>query len=70
MWEWNLDWYQSPYRSGNNCNDCSDLIAASYGVARGGSWYFEASSLFAAYRLGFTPNYRYGLVGARCARTP
>jgi len=68
MWEWNLDWYASPYP--NPCSNCANLTAASYRVVRGGFWYNNASYLHAAFRYYNTPDYRNYYIGFRCSRTP
>ncbi len=36
-------------------------------VVRGGSWYFTAQSVRAAYRYAFGPSYRYDNLGFRCS---
>ncbi len=71
MWEWNLDWYASPY-SIVPCNDCADLGSASSRVLRGGGWYPSAAYLRVARREDSVvePTYRDHFVGIRCARTP
>jgi formylglycine-generating enzyme required for sulfatase activity len=68
VWEWTLDWYASPYSM--PCNNCADLVEASYRVFRGGYFYFVASGLRSANRYASDPWYggEY-YVGARCART-
>jgi formylglycine-generating enzyme required for sulfatase activity len=65
VWEWNLDWYASPYT--NPCNNCADLTSASYRVVRGGYFDNGASYLRSASRNSDGPVSVY--VGARCART-
>jgi formylglycine-generating enzyme required for sulfatase activity len=68
VWEWTLDWYESPYPM--PCNNCADLTAASDRVYRGGSFNYDlASNLRAAYRSSYFPGYRNNYLGARCART-
>jgi formylglycine-generating enzyme required for sulfatase activity len=70
LWEWNLDWYASPYT--DPCNNCANLTSASdppYRVIRGGSIDDVASGLRSAFRGGGDPgDLSYG-DGARCART-
>ena len=68
VWEWNLDWYSSPYVT--TCNNCAYLAAASTRVVRGGSLFNDASLLLSSYRGNITPTGRYSFYGARCARTP
>jgi formylglycine-generating enzyme required for sulfatase activity len=69
VWEWVLDWYEAPYPS-TQCNNCANLSIASYRVLRGGDFGNDASDLLASRRGYYDPSYRYGVVGARCARTP
>jgi formylglycine-generating enzyme required for sulfatase activity len=69
VWEWNLDWYASPYV--NPCTNCANLTPASYRVLRGG--FFSAGYegyLQSPNRGGYAPSYRSGGAGFRCARTP
>ena len=69
LWEWNLDWYVSPYVvTGNNC---SYLPASSSNrMIRGGTFTHFASPLLASYRYDDTPTDGYNyLIGARCARS-
>jgi formylglycine-generating enzyme required for sulfatase activity len=68
VWEWTLDWYQSPFES--PCNDCAYLTPASNRVFRGGGFLVDASFLRGAHRSVDTPDNRVYNKGARCARTP
>jgi formylglycine-generating enzyme required for sulfatase activity len=68
VWEWNLDWNQSPYVA--TCNNCTNITASSLRVFRGGSFNDLASFLPAASRGNGSPAYRSGTLGGRCARTP
>lgn len=68
MWEWNLDWYQSPYMS--ICKNCANILNGSVRVVRGGSWYDFAPSLLSSFRFFYAPGYHGNDIGARCARTP
>jgi formylglycine-generating enzyme required for sulfatase activity len=64
--EWTLDWYDS---YANPCNNCADLIAASFRVFRGGDFISGASYLRSAYRQSVDLPGVHGVsVGARCAR--
>jgi len=65
-WEWTLDYYAG-YSSA--CSDCAYLQPASYRVARGGRFDYDASQLLNGYRNGYPPGDRSGKVGARCARS-
>jgi len=68
VWEWTLDWYQSPY--GSPCNDCADLTAATYRVIRGGGFNYVVLYLRGAIRNGAVPTVRAGSYGVRCGRAP
>jgi formylglycine-generating enzyme required for sulfatase activity len=67
VWEWNLDWYASPYT--NLCDNCANLIGTSGRVVRGGPYDGGASSLRSANRDPTPPGVGNASVGVRCART-
>ncbi|MGK3992041.1 formylglycine-generating enzyme family protein [Sorangium sp. So ce1024] len=67
--EWVLDWYATPYWPGE-CNDCANLVVASYQVFRGGGWNRDASALLSSRRDAGQRRLPGSYVGARCARTP
>ena len=67
VWEWTSDWYGS-YPSGTT-SDPAGAQAGSYRVFRGGSWFYDARSVRAAYRHGNTPGYRSYSLGFRLSRT-
>ncbi len=71
MWEWNLDWYVSPYLAiiGNDYANISQGNATDR-VARGGGWGDTASYLLSSFRSYYAPADNEVEVGARCARTP
>ena len=60
VWEWTSTWY---------C-DTPPCTSGTYRVLRGGSWFYDSSSLRAAYRDDDDPSYRSYYFGFRCARTP
>jgi formylglycine-generating enzyme required for sulfatase activity len=66
VWEWVLDWYQSPY--GNPCDGCADLTAASIRVFRGGGFLNGAAAQRGGTRGNGSPGGRSGNLGSRCAR--
>jgi sulfatase modifying factor 1 len=68
VWEWNLDWYQSPFVA--PCNNCANLGPGSVRASRGGSFALDASYLPAAGRFNYYPAYRSYDYGGRCARVP
>lgn len=70
MLEWVFDFYNGTGTAGspplqNNCTNTT-----SNRVIRGGSWYFGALGLRAAYRYSCLAAARDGTSGFRCARTP
>jgi formylglycine-generating enzyme required for sulfatase activity len=67
VYEWTLDWYESPYPT--PCNSCADLIAATSRVIRGGNFNNLASTLRSAYRFYINPVFPAYGIGVRCART-
>jgi formylglycine-generating enzyme required for sulfatase activity len=72
LWEWNLDWYKSPYPTFTiPCDNCANIQDASYRVIRGGGWSDTApGSLSSGVRGNVDPPGRGYFIGARCARTP
>ena len=66
VWEFTLDWYQSPYAM--PCDDCADLTVATYRVFRGGSYGDSAAVLRSSNRVIASPTNRGGGDGVRCAR--
>jgi formylglycine-generating enzyme required for sulfatase activity len=66
VFEWNLDWYVSPYT--NPCSNCADLMSASERVTRGG-FFVNTSGLGSADRYSRAPGRTGNSMGARCART-
>ena len=67
VWEWCWDWFGA-YPSGV-VTDPVDAGSGSRRVHRGGSWRDGAQVARAAYRSGWTPDYRYGTLGFRLARS-
>ena len=69
VWEWNLDWYVSPYTP-TNCVNCAYIAVDSVHVIRGGDWYHPANYLAAANRDSTLDTDRLnGGMGVRCARS-
>jgi formylglycine-generating enzyme required for sulfatase activity len=68
IWEWNVDWYMSPFV---DCTDCAYLDMTTGGrTLRGGVWDDAVGGLLPTYQTHGSPFDRsYGL-GFRCARTP
>jgi formylglycine-generating enzyme required for sulfatase activity len=69
LYEWNLDWYASPYV--DPCTDCVNLSPASGRVIRGAYFASYPVSLLPPIRIGGNPpSSRVQGVGFRCARAP
>jgi formylglycine-generating enzyme len=68
VYEWNLDWYASPYADPST--DGVYLTAASSRVVRGSDFDGNTSDLLPPSRGSFAPTSRSNAVGFRCARTP
>jgi formylglycine-generating enzyme required for sulfatase activity len=69
VWEWCQDWLGDRYYAASPLDDPTGASGGSDRVSRGGGWYFDASFCRVACRRGFTPDYRYGCLGFRLART-
>jgi formylglycine-generating enzyme required for sulfatase activity len=70
VWEWNLDWYASPYPQ-TLCLNCANTTSASQRVFRGGSFSNSASYVLSSGRGNVAVPTNLNLsVGARCARAP
>jgi sulfatase modifying factor 1 len=80
MWQWNLDWFESPY---TECTDCAELAATatcaappcstggpSFRVFRGGAFNYPVSALLPPTRYGNPPMTRNQTLGFRCAGSP
>ncbi len=65
VWEWCSDWY-GPYRH-NEAPDPSGVAEVTFRVVRGGSWFFDARFVRAAYRNHLEPSYRSFNLGFRLA---
>jgi formylglycine-generating enzyme required for sulfatase activity len=65
--EWTLDWYASPYQT--PCNNCANLVTASFRVARGHGFVHNGIDLRSALRFYSGPDDHDYYIGARCART-
>lgn len=69
VWEWVEDWYHDTYRGAPSGGSAWTSPAGSYGVFRGGSWYYTGSYCRAANRNGYDPGYRLHGLGFRAARS-
>lgn len=65
VWEWVQDW-KGAYTAGA-AEDPTGPSTGALRVIRGGSWYFPAQFVRAAYRLWYVPGYRVGDLGFRPA---
>jgi formylglycine-generating enzyme required for sulfatase activity len=68
VWEWVWDWYRSDYQLLTG-TDPVNMVAGSYRVLRGGSWYDSASGCRSAGRSHGSPGVRGDLIGFRLARS-
>jgi formylglycine-generating enzyme required for sulfatase activity len=68
VWQWTNDLYND--KPIEIVAEGAELIGASYRVYRGGGWSDGAGLCRAAYRNGFTPDYRGIALGFRLARAP
>jgi formylglycine-generating enzyme required for sulfatase activity len=66
VWEWVQDWH-GDYADGES--DPTGPPDGTHRVARGGSWILDAGGIRAARRGRYMPNYRYGTLGFRAARS-
>jgi formylglycine-generating enzyme required for sulfatase activity len=66
VWEWTLDWYQTPYN--NSCDNCANLTPGTERVFRGADFNHTALYLRGAYRYLGAPDSRDYYLGIRCAR--
>ncbi len=69
VWEWCADSWHENYRGAPEDGSVWQGGDASLRVLRGGSWYDIPRDLRAAYRNGYTTDYRYDNLGFRLART-
>ena len=65
VWEWCADWY-GPYPTGEQVDPQGPQTGVDR-VLRGGSWFHNGRDVRSAYRPGFEPGYRIGLIGFRLA---
>ena len=63
VWEWCNDWFGTYPASAQR--DPMGASSGSFRVNRGGSWYNDATSCRVAYRLNFSPGFRYNFLGFR-----
>ena len=68
VWEWVWDRYDSDYYAGSPAENPLGPAGGSYRVLRGGDWSYDASSMRAANRNYYSPDYANGNLGFRCAR--
>ena len=69
VFEWCQDWYADDYYSESPESNPQGPDPGSYRVIRGGSWFNSAEYCRSAFRFGFTPSYRYFILGFRVARS-
>jgi formylglycine-generating enzyme required for sulfatase activity len=66
-WEWCEDWYAEDYYATSPAINPSGASSGSYRVLRGGSWLYAPLSMRSAFRVYFTPMFRYQDFGFRLA---
>ena len=68
VWEWVVDWYDSNYYASSPTRNPAGPDSGQSRVLRGGSWYYGQNFVRSAYRyVGYSPGYRLGDIGFRCA---
>ncbi|OQX05258.1 MAG: hypothetical protein BWK73_34100 [Thiothrix lacustris] len=65
VWEWCQDWYTSDYYASSPASNPKGAVRGASRVLRGGSWFYDAQYVRSAYRLHFTPGYRFNFMGFR-----
>ena len=68
--EWCADWYSAGYYANSLMDDPPGPASGSPRVVRGGSWFLTAWGCRSAFRFPFSPEFRYGELGFRVARSP
>jgi len=66
VWEWCADWYDENYYPNAPRSSPTGPDTGQYRAIRGGSWDYGARFMRAAFRLWYTPAYRYDNQGFRC----
>ena len=69
VWEWVNDWYDGAYYQGSPSSNPLGPSLGQYRVLRGGSWYYYDLNVRSTFRSFDTPDYVYGNIGFRCARS-
>jgi formylglycine-generating enzyme required for sulfatase activity len=69
VWEWVQDWYHDSYNGAPTDGLAWESPTGSYRVLRGGSWYYGARFVRAAFRLRGFPRGRDVYLGFRLARS-
>jgi len=68
VWEWVADWYDEDYYGSSPSQNPAGPSSGEYKVLRGGSWLYPPTYVRSANRFRNDPDYRYNLIGFRCAR--
>jgi len=70
VWEWCSDWYDAKYYGSSPSTNPQGASTGSYRVNRGGGWYNNADYCRVAFRINYTPDYRFSSIGFRMVLTP
>ena len=70
VWEWVLDRYADDWYAGtgNNCQNCANLVDGNAGTMKGGNFEYNAADMRGANRFAGTLGAYWRGAGMRCAR--
>ncbi|MEI7501535.1 MAG: SUMF1/EgtB/PvdO family nonheme iron enzyme [Bacteroidota bacterium] len=69
VFEWCSDWYSAGWYQVSPKDDPTGPAEGTFRVIRGGSWFYDYSSIRVTDRRSSNPSYRYGYVGFRLCRS-
>jgi len=69
VWEWSNDWYSDTYYANSPSSNPQGPATGEDRILRGGSWGNLPNYLRVSFRRGNNLDYRYVLIGFRCARS-
>ncbi len=70
VWEWAADWYAADYYANSPADNPTGPASGEFRALRGGSWYFNGSTVRASNRFWYDPSVRNSSLGFRCAFSP